>query len=93
VKTFMLIHEHTPAECKIAYAAWNGYDSPLRGHPVQSTCARHQSHLSSGSPDRPAGHEIWWTAHAEDIASALDQLPPYVRDRAQAREISEVTIR
>jgi hypothetical protein len=93
VKAFMLIHKHTPAECNVAYAAWNGFDSPLRGQPVQSTCARHQSDPASAAPNRPAVHEIWWNTHAPDIVSAMAQLPPYVKDRTQAREVSDVTIR
>jgi hypothetical protein len=84
VKSYVLIHEHTPAECAIAYAAWRGFVSPLRGRPVQSTCARHVSH--------PPVHEIWWTTQAENAAAALMQVPPYVRDRSEAREVSEVMI-
>lgn len=91
MKTFVLIHAHTPAECTIAYAAWSGFDSPLRGRPAQSTCARHVSHRPSGTADGVLEHEIWWTAHAKDSALALAQLPPYVRERTQAREVSEVT--
>jgi hypothetical protein len=92
VKTFILTHQHTPAECAIAYAAWNGFDSPLRGETVQSTCARYQSRRSPGVANGPAQHEIWWTAQAGDAELALRQLPPYVRDRTEAREVSAVTI-
>jgi hypothetical protein len=90
VKSYVLIHEHTPAECTVAYAAWSGFDSPLRGRPVPSTCARHLSHaVPAGGP---CGHEIWWTTEAEDETSALRQLPPYVRERTEVREVSEVMI-
>jgi hypothetical protein len=40
----------------------------------------------------PSAHEIWWTVDAQDAGSALAQLPPYVRDRTEAREVSEVTV-
>jgi hypothetical protein len=92
LKTFVLIHQHMPAECSIAYAAWSGFASPLRGRTVQSTCARYRSASPPGAAARPPRHEIWWTAEAEDVESALIQLPAYVRDRTQAREVSEMTI-
>jgi hypothetical protein len=92
MKTFILTPQHGPAECAIAYAAWNGFDSPLRGETVQSTCARYQSRRTPGSANRPSQHEIWWTAQAIDPDSALRQLPPYVRDRTEAHEVSPVTI-
>lgn len=92
LKTFVLIHQHTPAECTIAYAAWNGFDSPLRGRTVQSTCARHVSQQPAGVASASPMHEIWWTAHAKDETSALTQLPAYVRERTKAREVSEMTV-
>lgn len=91
MKTFVLIHRHTAAECAIAYAAWRGFDSPLRGGTVQSTCARHPPHRAGAPGDTPV-HEIWWTAHAADERTALQQLPPYVSERSEAREVTEVRI-
>jgi hypothetical protein len=91
VKSFVLIHTHAPAECTVAYAAWSGFDSPLRGRKVQSTCARHLSQQPPGVAG-PSVHETWWTTSAEDESTALAQLPPYVRARTQAREVSEVMI-
>jgi hypothetical protein len=92
VKTFVLIHGHRPDECSVAYAAWSGFDSPLRGKKVQSTCARYTSRQPPDVDGRVAGHEIWWTAQAQGSVAALAQLPPYVRARTQAREVSEITI-
>ncbi|HWF74666.1 MAG TPA: hypothetical protein VG186_15055 [Solirubrobacteraceae bacterium] len=94
MKSYVLIHEHAPAECTVAYAAWNGFDSPLRGRPVPSTCARHLAPAGPSAAPSPAprGHEIWWTTKAQDEASALRQLPPYVRERTHVREVSEVMI-
>jgi hypothetical protein len=83
-----LIHRHTPAECSVSYAAWNGFPSPLRGRTVQSTCARHEV----GAPADASGHEVFLSASAQDAESAMAQLPPYVRERTQAREVTEVTI-
>jgi hypothetical protein len=92
MKTFVLVHGHAPSECRIAYAAWSGFSSPLCGVPAQSTCARFPP---SGSPEArtgPAQHEIFWTVQAQDVTTALAQLPPYVRERSEAREVTEVTI-
>jgi hypothetical protein len=92
VKTFVLVHEHPPAECAIAYAAWSGFDSPLRGRPVQSTCARFRSIRPAHAIPGPLEHETWWTVAASDAEAALALLPPFVRDRTRAREVSELTI-
>jgi hypothetical protein len=37
-------------------------------------------------------HELWCTVQAEDASSALAQLPPFVAERSDAREVSEVTV-
>jgi hypothetical protein len=37
-------------------------------------------------------HELWCTVEAEDAPSALAQLPPFVAERTDAREVSEVTV-
>jgi hypothetical protein len=92
VKTFVLIHRHAPAECVVAYAAWSGFDSPLRGRTVKSTCARFAPGRRLDTVDGALQHETWWTVEALDPAAALSQLPPYVRERTQAREVSEVAI-
>ena len=45
------------------YAAWNGFDSPLRKHGALASCAN-------------GGHRLFWTVDAQDGESALSQLPP-----------------
>jgi hypothetical protein len=92
MKTFVLVHGHAPAECRVAYAAWSGFSSPLRGRSAQSTCARFPPARSPEASGGPAQHEIWWTVEAQDTATALALLPPYVRERTQAREVTEATI-
>jgi hypothetical protein len=92
VKTFVLVHEHTPAECPIAYAAWSGFDSPLRGRSTHSTCARFRSIRTAQVIAGPLEHETWWTVEASDADAALGLLPPYVRERTRVREVSELTI-
>ena len=76
---FILSHHHGPAECRIAYAAWNGFDSPLRHQDAPSSCA-------SG------GHSIFWTVEAGSAEEALAYLPSYVAQRTRASEVSDVTI-
>jgi hypothetical protein len=79
MRKYLLQHSHEPAECRIAFAAWRGYDSPLRHQAALATCAE-------------GGHELWWTVEAGDQENALAQLPPYLAERTRALEVSEVPI-
>jgi hypothetical protein len=76
---FVLTHSHEPAECRIAYAAWTGHDSPLRGRPAVSSCARGE-------------HHIFWVVDAAEEQAALRQLPDWVAARTAVSEVTEVTI-
>jgi hypothetical protein len=76
---FRLHHHHEPDECPVAYAAWKGFDSPLRRSAALSSC-------------REGGHAIWWDVDAPDGAGALELLPPYVAARTTALAVSEVQI-
>jgi hypothetical protein len=77
--TFLLTHRHLPEECRFAFAAWRGFDSPLRHARALSSCP-------SG------GHALWWVVSAADAAAALDQLPAFVSARSEAVPVSEVPI-
>ena len=79
VPTYVVLHRHAPEECRTAYAAWKGFDSPLSGHGALSTCER-------------GGHSIWWTVEAADADAALGLLPDYVAQRSQTTEVTEVQI-
>lgn len=79
MRTFVLSHRHKPEECRIAIAAWRGFQSPLRGGCPLGSCI-------SG------GHSIWWTVEAPDGQAALAQLPPYVAERTVAEESREVLL-
>ncbi len=79
VATFVLHHRHDPAECAAVFAAWKGFDSPLRGRLTVASC-------------RQGGHELWWTVDAGGEQSALAQLPPYVAARTEAIEVSKVAV-
>jgi hypothetical protein len=79
VATFMLSHQHEPEECRFAFAAWRGYDSPLRRGSTLASCAA-------------GGHALWWTVEAADERAALAQLPPYVSERTEVAQVGEVRI-
>ena len=79
VPQFLLRHRHSAADCRFAYAAWNGFESPLRRNEALSSC-------SNGE------HSIVWTVAAADEAAALAQLPDYVAERTEVLEVSEVAI-
>ncbi len=72
--TFVLCHRHEPSECRIAFAAWRGFASPLRVEPALSSCT-------------VGGHQLWWVVEAADVAGALAMLPTYVATRTSAAEV------
>jgi hypothetical protein len=76
---FILHHQHSAEECSATYAAWKGFDSPLRRHSARATCI-------SG------GHEIWWDVVATDEDEAKGQLPGYVAERTQVVRVGQVEI-
>jgi hypothetical protein len=75
----MLTHRHAPDECRIAFAAWRGFESPLRRGLVTGSC-------------HAGGHCLWWTLEACDEAEALGRLPPYVAARTQVAQVTDVRI-
>jgi hypothetical protein len=75
---FLLHHQHEPAECETAFAAWRGFSSPLRHRRAASTCLA-------------GGHTVWWRVEAVDATAALALLPPYVAGRTVPIEIRDVT--
>jgi hypothetical protein len=79
VATFVLAHTHEPAQCPAAFAAWHGFESPLRSKPVLSSCVR-------------GGHRLYWFVEADDVSAALAQLPPFVAERTEATEVREVPV-
>jgi hypothetical protein len=76
---FLLSHRHDARECEIAFAAWRGFDSPLR----------HQSAICSC---RHGGHGIWWQVEARDPEAARALLPAFVAQRTDVIPIAEVEI-
>lgn len=76
---YLLHHRHDPDECAAAFAAWQGFDSPLRHRPAPSTCLA-------------GGHEIWWQVEAPDDSDALALMPRYVAERTRPIAVRDVEI-
>lgn len=77
---YLLHHQHAANDCEAAFAAWVGFDSPLRRRAAVSSCM-------SG------GHSVWWRVEAETRDAALALLPRYVARRTTPIEIRDVRIR
>jgi hypothetical protein len=76
---YFLHHHHEPTECGPAFAAWKGFDSPLRRHVTFGSCLL-------------GGHSIWWTVEAATKDDALALLPSFVAERTTLTPVSEVAI-
>ena len=76
---FLIQHRHEAPECGVVFAAFKGYDSPLRHRSTLASCAF-------------GGHSIWWQVDAISEAAALALLPSYVAERASATQVREVDI-
>jgi hypothetical protein len=79
MRTFMLQHSHAPDECDAAFAAWAGFQSPLRHEAVPSTCL-------------DGGHALLWIVQAADRIAALALLPRFVAERTRAVQVRQVEI-
>jgi len=79
VPMFLMTHRHSPEDCGVAFAAWRGFESPLRRRQTIASCMK-------------GGHALWWTVDARDAEEALAQLPPFVADRTEVVEVREVSI-
>jgi hypothetical protein len=76
---FLLHHRHRPTECAAAFAAWTGFDSPLRHRAAASTCLA-------------GGHALCWRGGDGDRQSALALLPRYLADRTDITEVRDIEI-
>jgi len=77
--TFLVHHRHAAAECAAAFAAWSGFNSPLRRRVAHSTCLA-------------GDHRLWWIVEATDGTAALGLLPAFVARRSSATEVRKVRI-
>ena len=76
---YLLNHHHEASECGVVFAAFAGFESPLRYRGALASC-------------RSGGHSIWWTVDAPTEENALALLPYYVAKRTTAVPVSEVRI-
>ena len=76
---YLLEHRHRPDDCGVAFAAWKGFESPLRGHRTVCSCF-------------VGGHTIWWLVEAGDPVAALAQLPEYVAERTTVVEVTRIMV-
>lgn len=79
VPLFMLSHSHAPDECETAFAAWRGFDSPLRHTLTLTSCVEGR-------------HHAWWRVDAANAEAALAQLPPFVAERTVVEAAREVRV-
>ena len=76
---YVLLHRHEPHECGVVFAAFKGYDSPLRRQATLASC-------------RSGGHAIWWTVDAASEHDARRLLPFYVGQRTTVAQVHDVEI-
>lgn len=76
---YVLHHRHSAEECSVAFAAWRGFRSRLRGTTVLCSCRR-------------GGHELWFVVDADDAGAALGLLPPWLGARSSSARVEEVPI-
>jgi hypothetical protein len=76
---FILHHRHTARECRIVFASFKGFASPLRRRATVASCGG-------------GGHEIWWELEADSDTEALGLLPRYVAERTTVIPVDDVVI-
>jgi hypothetical protein len=76
---FLLEHAHAQAECGAVIAAFNAFQSPLRGQRTTASC-------------HYGGHRIWWELDAATEDEALGRLPRYVAARTTATRVRPIDI-
>lgn len=79
MRRFLMAHRHADTECGVAFAAWKGFDSPLRHRPAVASCAF-------------GGHLVQWLVSAADETAARALLPSWLAQRTEVTEVRPVTI-
>jgi hypothetical protein len=75
----MLLHEHSARECRHAFAAWHGFDSPLRHGSGLGACVL-------------GDHVLFWKVDAATAEDARALLPDFVAARTRVHEVRAVPI-
>jgi hypothetical protein len=76
---FLIHHRHDSSDCSVVFAAFKGFETPLRHRPTIASCEF-------------GDHTIWWRVEAANETEALGLLPYYVAQRSTATRIREVEI-
>ncbi|HKG39757.1 MAG TPA: hypothetical protein VKB25_12265 [Conexibacter sp.] len=76
---YLLHHQHEPHECAAAFAAWEGFASPLRHGHVDSSCLT-------------GDHRLLWRVSAADADAALALLPRFVAARTTPVAVRDVVV-
>jgi hypothetical protein len=76
---YLLAHRHEAHECGSVFAAWKGFDSPLRHRATIGSCFN-------------GGHRVWWLVEVADELQAMTELPRFVAERTEAIEVTEVVV-
>lgn len=76
---YILHHRHDPDECAAAFAAWIGFESPLRHAAAWSTCLA-------------GGHSLIVRVEAPASRDAIAMLPAFVAARTEALEVRAVQL-
>jgi hypothetical protein len=76
---YLLAHTHDARECGSAFAAWKGFDSPLRHRATFGSCPL-------------GGHRLWWLVEADDQPAAIAQVPRFIALRTDVIEVGEVMV-
>jgi hypothetical protein len=76
---YLLLHHHEPNQCGVVFAAFSGFESPLRHRAALASC-------------HSGGHSIWWAVDSASEENALALLPFFVAERTTVVPVSEVQI-
>jgi hypothetical protein len=76
---YLLHHHHEPNQCGVVFAAFRGFESPLRHRAALASCPT-------------GGHSIWWAVDSASEENVLALLPFYVAERTTVVPVSEVQI-
>ena len=76
---YLLVNEHSEAECSATFAAWRGFESALRRAVPVSGCTWND-------------HRIWWRVEAGAAEEALCMLPSFVARRTVAVRVFETPL-
>lgn len=82
---YLITHRHRARDCGVAFAAWRGFESPLRHTSALATCR--DAAAGPGSE-----HVLFWTVEADSPGAATAMLPPWLAERSEVQRVVEVEI-